>query len=215
VALRQPYRALDGHAALLGVLLVLLMPPTVPVWVVLIGVVCAVFLGKQIFGGLGGYPMHPAIVGWLVLLLSWPNWLYPVGTTSIAAATPVAVVMTALGGLFLWARGAIRPQISLGVLLGVAVFALAFAGRLEGGFADQFLKGHVVLAAFFLSTDPTTSPANRRAMWIYGFGTGFLIVLIRAFGVWADAVPFAVLLMNVLNPLIDRAPARRRVAVTP
>ena len=213
VAMRQPYRALDGHAALMGVLLVLLLPPTVPLWVLLIGVAVTVFLGKQLFGGLGSYPMHPAVVGWLVLVLSWPNWIYPVGMASIAAPTTAAVLATAAGGIFLWFRGVIRPRIVLGVLIGVAVFSLLFAGRLQGGFADQFLKGHVFLGAFFLATDPTSSPANRRAMWVYGFGTGFLIVLIRAFGVWADAVPFAVILMNVVNPLLDRIPVRRRHAV--
>ncbi len=215
IAMRQPYRALDGHAALMGVLLALLLPPTVPVWVLLIGVVVAVFLGKQLFGGIGSYPMHPAVIGWLVLVLSWPHWIYPVGMASVASATSTSVLLTAFGGLFLWARGVIRPQISLGVLGGVAVFALLFAGRLEGSFGDQFLKGHVFLAAFFLATDPTCSPANRRAMWLYGFGLGFLIVLIRGFGVWADAVPFAVILMNILTPLLDRFRIRRQEAVTP
>lgn len=210
LAMRTPYRALDGHAALMGVLLALLLPPTVPVWVLLVGVAITVFLGKQVFGGIGSYPMHPAVVGWLVLVLSWPNHVYPVGIASVAGGTTAAVVLTAVGGLFLWARGVIRPQISLGVLAGVAVFALLFGGRLDGGFSDQFLKGHVFLAAFFLATDPTSSPANQRAMWLYGFGTGFLIVLIRAFGVWADAVPFAVILMNTVTPLLDRLGVHRR-----
>ncbi|MBZ0270307.1 RnfABCDGE type electron transport complex subunit D [bacterium] len=210
ILMRQPYRALDGHSALMGMLLALMLPPTVPVWVLLVGVAVTVFLGKQVFGGIGSYPMHPAVVGWLVLVLSWPNHVYPVGIASVAGGTTAAVALTALGGLVLWARGIIRPQITLGVLAGVAIFALAFDGKLEGGFADQFLKGHVVLAAFFLATDATTSPANRRAMWIYGLGTGFLIELIRAYGVWADAVPFAVILMNVMNPLLDRIGVRRR-----
>ena len=61
-----------------------------------------------------------------------------------------------------------------------------------------------MLCAFFLATDATTSPANRRAMWLYGGSIGFLIVLIRAYGVWPDAVPFAVLLGNILTPLCDR-----------
>lgn len=213
ILMRQPYRALDGHAALMGVLLALLLPPTVPLWVLLIGVAVTVFLGKQVFGGLGSYPMQPAVVGWLVLVLSWPNWIYPVGMASIAAPTTAAVLATAAGGLFLWFRGVIRPQIVLGVLAGVAVFSLLLADRLQGGFADQFLKGHVFLGAFFLATDSTSSPAKQRAMWVYGFGTGFIIVLIRAFGVWADAVPFAVILMNVVNPLLDRMPGARREVV--
>ncbi len=215
VAMRQPYRATDGHGALMGMLLALIMPPTVPAWVLLVGVAVTVFLGKQIFGGIGGYPMHPAMVGWMVLLLSWPHHLYPVGSASMGAPGAAAILATVAGGMFLWWRGLIRPQITLGVLAGVAVFSLAFAGRLQGGFVDQFLTGHVVLCAFFVATDSTCSPANRRAMWIYGAGTGFLIVLIRAFGVWPDAVPFAVLLMNVVNPLLDRLRPRVRQGVIP
>ncbi len=215
VAMRQPYRATDGHGALMGLLLALLLPPTVPPWVLVVGLVVTIFMGKQLFGGLGGYPLHPAMVGWMVLLLSWPNALNPVGAASIAAPHAPAVIATLLGGLFLWWKGVIRPQITLGVLAGVAVFSLAFAGRLHGSFADQFLTGHVVLCAFFLATDATCSPANRRAQWIYGAGTGFLIVLIRAYGVWPDAIPFAVLLMNIVNPLVDRLrPRHRKVVVS-
>lgn len=210
VLMRQPYRATDGHGALMGMLVALLMPPTVPWWVLAVGVAVAVFVGKQIYGGIGAYPMHPAAVGWLVLLLSWPDFVYPVGSAAIASAGPGAVIATAAGGVLLWLRGAIRPQITLGVLAGSAAFALAFHGRLTGSFADQFLTGHVVLCAFFLATDATSSPANRRAMWLYGLGTGFLIMLIRAYGIWPDAVPFAVLLMNVLNPLLDRLRPRPR-----
>ena len=215
VFMRQPYRATDGHGALMGLLLAMLMPPTVPWWVLMIGVAVAIFLGKQIFGGIGGYPMHPAVIGWLILLLSWPNYLYPVDAASIAAPQHSAVIATAVGGLGLWALGYIRPQIALGMLLGVAVFGILFQGRLDGGLADQFLTGHVVLGAFFIATDSTSSPANRRAMWLYGFGAGFFVILIRAFGIWPDAVPFAVLLMNSVNPLLDRLrPPVRDVAVT-
>jgi len=62
----------------------------------------------------------------------------------------------------------------------------------------------LLLCAFFIATDSTCSPANQRPMWLYGFGVGFLIVLVRAFGVWPDAVPFAILLMNSIHPLLDR-----------
>ncbi len=213
VAMRQPYRATDGHGALMGLLVALLMPPSVPGWVLLIGVVAAVVVGKQLYGGIGGYPMHPAVVGWLILLLSWPNHMYPVGAASIAAPDTLAVLGTLAGGLLRWALGYIRPQIVLGTLAGVVVFSLLFAGRLKGGPVDQLLTGHVMLGAFFIATDATSSPANRRAMWVYGLGTGFMIMLIRAFGIWADAVPFAIILMNILNPLLDRWRPRVREAV--
>jgi len=211
IVMRQPYHAANGHGALIGFIMVMLMPPTVPLWVLAVGVAVAIFLGKQVFGGIGGYPMHPAIVGWLVLLLSWPNHLYPVGMESIAAVHIAPILATAAGGVALLMLGFIRWQIPVGVICGVVLFSLIFRGDLpvgaDGGPASivgQLLTGHVALAAFFLATDPTSSPANRVAQLAYGFGTGFLIVLIRAYGIWPDAVPFAVLLMNVMGPLLDR-----------
>jgi len=214
VLMRQPYHATNGHGALIGMIMAILMPPTVPWWILIFGVIIAIFVGKQIFGGIGGYPMHPAIVGWLVLLLSWPNHIYPVDMDSIAAPHLAAIIATAAGGVTLMGLGYIKWQIPISVIAGVAVSYFIFQNDLSGNLADQFLVGHVALAAFFLATDSTSSPANKTAMVIYGLGLGFLIILIRAYGIWADAVPFAVLLMNVLNPLLDRIKPRiKRVVI--
>lgn len=208
--MRQPYRALDGHGALMGLLMAMFMPPSIPIWVLIVGLIITIFLGKQVFGGIGGYPMHPAMVGWLVLLLSWPNHLYPVGMASIAAPHAAAVIATGVGGLALMALGHIRWQIPVGVLIGVGFSAWLFKSNLPGTIADQFLTGHVVIAAFFLAPDPSSSPANKLAMWIYGIGMGIMIMLIRAYGIWADAVPFAVILVNMLHPLLDRIHPRAK-----
>jgi Na+-translocating ferredoxin:NAD+ oxidoreductase RnfC subunit/Na+-translocating ferredoxin:NAD+ oxidoreductase RnfD subunit len=204
VFLRQPYYATNGHGALMGLLIALLMPPAVPAWILLVAIVMAILVAKQVFGGIGGYPLHPALVGWLVVYLSWPHYVFPIGTASIAGFNSVVIVVTILGGLVLWATGYARMEISLGVVIGTVVFAFLLQSKLSGSIGDQLLTGHVFLAAFFLATDTTSSPVNKLAMWIYGFGIGFLIILIRAFGIWPDAVPFAVLLMNVLSPLLDR-----------
>ena len=108
--------------------------------------------------------MHPAMVGWLVLLLSWPHHLYPVGQASIAAPNAAAVIATAVGGVGLMLAGYVRWQIPAGLFLGVVIFGLLFQDRLGTGLAAQFLQGHVVLAGFFLATDSTCSPANRWPM---------------------------------------------------
>lgn len=202
--MRQPYHATNLHGVLIGLLLVLLMPPSAPLWLVALGVALAIVIGKQIYGGIGGYPLHPALVGYLMLLLSWPQYLYPIGAGSLAAPHPAVVIATAIGGLVLALSGAIRLRISIGVILGVMIFTLVFHQRLDGGIVSQLVTGHVMLAAFFLATDATCSPANKTAAFLYGFGVGFLIMLIRAYGIWPDAVPFAVLLMNIVNPLADR-----------
>jgi electron transport complex protein RnfD len=188
----------------------LLAPPSVPWWILALGVATAIFVGKQIFGGIGGYPMHPTMVGWLILLLSWPHHLYPLGSASIAAPHAAVILATALGGMVLLLTGYIRWQIPAGVLLGVALSALLFRNALGGGFLEQFTVGHVILCAFFIAPDSTCSPANRLASFLHGLFIGFLIVLIRAYGIWPDAVPFAVILVNVLHPLLDRIRPRVR-----
>ena len=204
ILMRQPYQATNGHAALTGLLVAMLMPPNVPPLALILAVVIAIFIGKQIFGGIGGYPIHPAIVGWLIVYISWPHELTPIGTATIAASHVATVIVTLLGGLALWYQGYIRIRIPIAILAGVAIFTFAFQGNLNGGILDQILQGHVILAAFFLATDATVSPANKLAGWIYGLGIGFMIMLIRAFGIWPDAIPFAVMLMNILHPLLDR-----------
>jgi electron transport complex protein RnfD len=72
VSKRRP-QALDGHAALQGLLLGMMLSPVAPWWVALIGGVAAVLIGKAPFGPLGGAPLSPAIVGLLVLAISFPQ----------------------------------------------------------------------------------------------------------------------------------------------
>lgn len=210
ILMRQPYHATNGHGVLMGLILALMCPPGVPWWIVVFGVILTIFIGKQIFGGIGGYPMHPAMVGWLIIVLSWPHALYPVGAASIGAANPAVIGVTALGGLALCASGYVRWQIPLGVLLGVGAATLLFHGKLDGGIVEQLFTGHIMLMAFFIATDTTASPANRLASFLFGVTLGVLVMLIRAYGVWADAVPFAVILANTLNPLLDRIRPRVR-----
>jgi len=215
VVMRQPYDATNAHGALMGLLIALLCPPGIPWWMLGLGIFLAILVAKQLFGGIGSYPMHPAMVGALILLLSWPHAMVPVGGASIGAPFGSVVVVTALGGLALWLFGYIRWQTPVGVLLGVAVFTILFSGALKGGIFEQLSQGHVVLAAFFIATDSTCSPANRLAVFLYGFLVGALIMLIRAYGVWPDAIPFAILLANLLNPQLDRIrPRVRRVVRT-
>jgi electron transport complex protein RnfD len=206
ILFRQPYQATNGHGALMGLIIGIMMPPTVPWWVVVVGVAIAIVVGKQIYGGIGGYPFHPAMIGWMILLLSWQNHIYPVGMDSISAQHWVVIFLTFLGGVMLVALGHVRWQIPLGVILGVAVFTPLFhlfKPELAGPLS-QLATGNVMLAAFFILSDSTCSPVNPIPMLIYGALTGAMIMLIRTFGVWPDAIPFAVLLLNLLNPVIDR-----------
>lgn len=63
----------DLHATLTGLLVALILPPTVPWWLTMVGAATAIILGKMVFGGLGTYPFNPPLVAWVVLKLSWPE----------------------------------------------------------------------------------------------------------------------------------------------
>ena len=63
----------DGHAVLTGLILALILPPSVAWWMPVVGAGVAIILGKCLFGGLGTYPFNPPLVAWVVLKLSWPE----------------------------------------------------------------------------------------------------------------------------------------------
>jgi len=96
--MRRKISMWDGSAALTGILLALNLPPTSPWWMVLIGAVVAIVIGKQIYGGLGDNPFNPALVARVVLLISWPvqmtNWIAPRGKVldALSKATPLGVL---------------------------------------------------------------------------------------------------------------------------
>ena len=112
-----------------------------------------------------------------------------------------------LGGLYLIIRGFIRWEISVAFLVGIfftswifhAVHPEAYAGPLF-----HLFTGYTMIGAFFLLTDDSSSPVNFGAMLLYGLLAGILTVLIRNIGFFVDGVVFAVLLLNVANPLIDK-----------
>lgn len=112
-----------------------------------------------------------------------------------------------LGGVYLLARGFIRWEISLGFIAGVVVTALLFHlinGAQYAGPVFHVLTGYTLIGAFFLATDDSSSPVNLLPMLIYGAGAGILTVLIRNIGAYVDGVILAILVMNLVNPLLDK-----------
>jgi electron transport complex protein RnfD len=72
---RKTVTASDGSAFLIGLLFALILPPSVPFWLVIIGSFLCILIGKEIFGGLGSNPLNPVLVGWAILHISWPGYL--------------------------------------------------------------------------------------------------------------------------------------------
>jgi electron transport complex protein RnfD len=87
---------LDGSAIITGLLVAMNLPSNLPFWMVIVGALVAVVLGKHVYGGLGNNPFNPALVARVFLLISFPtamtSWPVAMGTDAVTAATPLGVL---------------------------------------------------------------------------------------------------------------------------
>jgi len=123
----------------------------------------------------------------------------------------VSTLACLIGGLYLCWRRTAAWQIPAGVLIAaVATAALAHLGGGGAGLsmADfvgyHLFGGALMFGAFFIATDPVSSPITPKGRWIFGVGLGLFIMLFRTMSVFPEGVMFAVLMMNALVPLINR-----------
>ena len=235
----------DGSVLVTAVLLALSVPPLLPWWLAVLGTAAAVLLGKHVYGGLGYNPFNPAMVGYAVLLVSFPLEMsrWPVPTIAewdaITGATALDQLRTGLGqrltmqeifaqpafgavgdagaqwvnaaaligGLYLLGRKIVRWHIPAAVLAGMAVPAM-FMHTLDpgahAGAAFHLFSGATMLGAFFIATDPVSAATSDRGRLLYGTGIGAVAWIIRTWGGYPDGIAFAVLLMNLAAPLLDR-----------
>lgn len=225
----------DLSAAVTGVLLSFCLPPTLPVPMAVLGCFFAIVVVKQFFGGLGQNFANPAATARIVLMLSFtgamtswvePFW-YRTGADAVASATPLVggsyTVMELLlglhggcigetcgaalllGGLYLALRRVINPVVPVVFVGTVAALTLATGREL----APALLGGGLLLGAIFMATDYATTPATTVGKAVFALGCGVLTFLIRGYGNMPEGVSFAILLMNILAPLIDRFTATR------
>lgn len=127
----------------------------------------------------------------------------------------VSVLMLLLGGAYLIVRGVISPRIPLS-FLGTVAFITFFTPRAGTNFEwmlAHLCSGGLVLGAFFMATDYTTSPVTPKGQIFYGIGCGVLTVLLRYYGSYPDGVGWAILTMNCCVWLLDRAGMPRRFGV--
>lgn len=257
----------DNTALLTGWLLALSIPPLAPWWLVVVGTAFCIAIAKHLYGGLGNNPFNPAMIGYAVLIVSFPvqmtHWITPHGMgaveldflqqlqyifsgilpdgiklDAVTMATPLDTLKTQLhlahpvneiltqpifgrlaghgsemvaigfliGGLYLLATRIISwhlPMAYLGTLLLVAgIFHLIDPTHYVQPLFHWF-SGAAMLGAFFILTDPITSPTTHKGKLIFAAGAGLLTYLIRVFGAFPDGMAFATLLMNICVPLID------------
>jgi len=110
------------------------------------------------------------------------------------------------GGIYLLARRVINWRIPVFYLGSFVVFALLFGrdGFLNVHILFEVLAGGLIMGAFFMATDYATSPISHHGKIIFGIGCGFLTVIIRFFGGFPEGVSYAIIIMNLFVPLIDK-----------
>lgn len=229
---KQPVRIYDLSAAVTGLILGLNLPSTAPWWMPVVGALLAIVITKQLFGGIGDNFLNPALLARAVLLASWPArmtgataYALPIcwsGADAVTSATPLAGYEASTLDLFLGnIPGSIGEVCKAAILLGLiyllvrkvitwripitflAVFALlsALVGQ---NVLDELLMGGVLFGAVFMATDYTTSPMNPRGQFIYAALCGILVCVIRNFGAYPEGVTYAILIGNIVTPLIDK-----------
>ena len=220
----------DLSAAVTGMLLALNLPVTIPAWQALIGCFVAIVIVKQLFGGLGQNFANPAIVARIVLMLSFTSnmttWVIPRYWKSdsdvITGATPLVTgtasyrdlllgntggcigetcaIALIIGGVYLMIRQIISPSTPLAFIGTVALLNL-IAGN---DVIYQLLSGGLLLGAFFMATDYVTRPVTKKGQYLYGVLLGILTGVFRLFGPSAEGVSYAIILGNLLVPLIEK-----------
>lgn len=124
----------------------------------------------------------------------------------------VSALALLLGGAYLIFRGVVHPRIPAAYLGTVAVLAWLFPqGNAPADWTlCQLLGGGVMLGALFMATDYVTSPCTPLGGWLFGVGCGLLTMFLRAFGGGAEGVSYAILLMDLFVPLLEKCTQPRR-----
>lgn len=222
----------DYSAVVTGLLLALNLPPNAPWWIGLIGGIFAILVVKMLFGGLGQNFMNPALGARCFLLISYTSIMTDFSCDAYSGATPLATVKAGesvnvldmiigrtagtigetsmiaivIGACILILLGIIDLRIPGMYILTFAVFVCIFGGH---GFDPAYLSaqlagGGLMLGAFFMATDYVTRPVTRKGQYIYGILLGILTGIFRVFGPSAEGVSYAIILGNLLVPLIEK-----------
>lgn len=223
----------DLSAVVTGLLLALNLPVNLPWWMAALGGAFAILAVKMLFGGLGQNFMNPALAARCFLLISFPLQMTDFSCDAYTGATPLALLkagesvdvmdmivgstagtigetsMIALliGACMLILLGVIDLRIPGSYLITFVLFAGIFGGH---GFDPAYLSaqlagGGLILGAFFMATDYVTRPITMKGQYIYGIFLGLMTGIFRIFGPGAEGVSYAIILGNLIVPLIEKA----------
>lgn len=222
----------DLSAAVTGLLLALNLPVNIPLWMAVLGGVFAILVVKMLFGGLGQNFMNPALAARCFLLISFPSQMTDFSCDAYSGATPLAalkagesvntmdmimgrtagtigetsMIAILIGACFLILLGIIDLRIPGSYIVTFVLFAGVFGGH---GFDPAYLSaqlagGGLMLGAFFMATDYVTRPVTAKGQYVFGIFLGIMTGIFRIFGPGAEGVSYAIILGNLLVPLIER-----------
>ena len=228
--LKLPVTISDFSAVVTGMILGLNMPSTIPLWIPVLGSAFAIIIVKQLYGGLGQNFMNPALAARCFLLISFAGKMSSFTLDGWTGATPLAamragekmdvaamfigripgtigevsVIALLIGAAYLVVRKVITLRIPLTYILTVAVFVFIFGDHTLYQVAAHLCGGGLIFGAFFMATDYVTSPITPKGQIVYGVLLGILTGLFRLFGGSAEGVSYAIIISNLLVPLIEK-----------
>lgn len=222
----------DGSAIVTGLLLALNLPPSVPLWIPLLGGIFAIFFVKQVFGGIGQNFMNPALAARCFLLISFAGIMSTYTLDGISGATPLTSlkmgneisfasaflgktggslgessgIAVILGGLYLLVKRVISVKIPFSYLGAFVLFLILFGDKgLDMSYILVHLfSGGILIGAFFMATDYAACPITDYGKIIYGIFLGILTGIFRIYGNAPEGVSFAIIIGNLIVPLIEK-----------
>jgi len=115
-----------------------------------------------------------------------------------------SAILIILGGLYLIYKGIINYVVPTVYIATVAILVFVLGGFDINFVISQMLAGGLMLGAFFMLTDYTTSPMTKKGQIIYAVLAGIITTVIRLYGGYPEGVSYSILLVNVMTPLIDK-----------
>ena len=226
----KPVTIMDGSALVTGMILGLNMPPEIPLWIPFLGSIFAIIVVKQIYGGLGQNFMNPALAARCFLLISFANQMSAFKLDGVSGATPlsvwknggsvdvaamfvgkipgtigeVSVIALLIGAVYLLVKKVISIRIPAAYLISFGVFVFIFGQHDPAYVLAHLCGGGLIFGAFFMATDYVTSPITPRGQILFGILLGVLTGLFRLFGGSAEGVSYAIIISNLLVPLIEK-----------
>ncbi len=225
----------DLSAAVTGLLLALNLPPQTPLWVAVMGGVFAILVVKMLFGGLGQNFMNPALGARCFLLISFTSIMTNFDCDAYTGATPLAALKAGegvnvmdmiigrtggtigetsmlaivLGACILILLGVIDLRVPGSYIVSFVIFIVLFSGK---GLDPQYISaqlagGGLMLGAFFMATDYVTRPITKKGQYVFGIFLGIMTGIFRLFGPSAEGVSYAIIIGNLLVPLIEKITA--------